>query len=118
MTLLKERLATALRPCISATDGLDRRWRQFWSYARLNAQLSDVPSSVIVLGMPELHGSRRILLGRNLYLYRDLYLETREKGVIRIGDDVVLSRGVHLVAYSGIEIGDGSMNGEYSSFPS
>jgi len=68
--------------------------------------------------MPELHGSRRILLGRNLYLYRDLYLETREKGVIRIGDDVVLSRGVHLVAYSGIEIGDGSMIGEYSSFPS
>lgn len=112
---LKTLLARAVRPITRAIEGRDNRWRQFWSFARLQAQVGDLDPSVIVLGMPELHGTRNIGFGTNLYLYRDLYLETREAGIIRIGDGVVLSRGVHLVAYSRIEIGSGSMIGEYSS---
>lgn len=112
---LKEILATAVRPFAGFGGRGDSRWRQFWSFARLNAQVANLDNSVIVLGMPELHGTRRIELGRELYLYRDLHLETREDGVIRIGDGVVLSRGVHLVAFDCIEIGAGSMIGEYAS---
>ena len=112
---LKEILATAIRPFAGIGGRGDSRWRQFWSFARLSAQVPQLDSSVIVLGMPELHGTRRIEFGRDLYLYRDLHLETREEGVIRIGDGVVLSRGVHLVAFEGIEIGTGSMIGEYAS---
>lgn len=112
---LKEILATALRPLAGIGGSGENRWRQFWSFARLSAHVPKLDSSVIVLGMPELHGTRRIEFGRNLYLYGDLYLETRESGSIVIGDDVVLSRGVHIVAYGGIEIGRGSMMGEYAS---
>jgi acetyltransferase-like isoleucine patch superfamily enzyme len=65
--------------------------------------------------MPEVHGTARITLGDDLYLYRDLYLETRETGRITLGDRIVLSRGVHIVSYEEIVIGTGSMIGEYSS---
>ncbi|NJD33533.1 MAG: acyltransferase [Betaproteobacteria bacterium] len=112
---LKEVLATAIRPFVGIGGRGDSRWRQFWSFACLSAQVPQLDPSVIVLGMPELHGTRRIEFGRNLYLYRDLHLETRDSGVIRIGDGVVLSRGVHLVAFEGIEIGAGSLIGEYAS---
>jgi acetyltransferase-like isoleucine patch superfamily enzyme len=54
-------------------------------------------------------------LGESLYLYPGLYFETQEEGVILIDDGVVLSRGVHVVAYSAIHIGAGTMIGEYSS---
>lgn len=90
-------------------------WRRLWAFARLQAGLPGLHPSVVVLGSPELHGTRQIRMGRDLYLYRDLYLETREQGRIDIGDGVVLSRGVHLAAHAGIEIGEGSMLGEYVS---
>jgi acetyltransferase-like isoleucine patch superfamily enzyme len=67
------------------------------------------------MNMPELHGSKNISLGRNLYLYRDLYLETQQHGRIIIGDDVVLSRGVHLVAFNAVVLESGVMIGEYTS---
>ncbi len=70
---------------------------------------------MVVLETPELHGTRQLKLGTNLYLYRDLYLETQESGVIDIGNEVVLSRGVHLVAYAGIVLEEGVMIGEYAS---
>jgi acetyltransferase-like isoleucine patch superfamily enzyme len=109
--LLADLIALPLR----GIDAIERRWCQFWAFARLRAVLPGLHASNVLLALPELHGTRRIRLGRNLYLYRDLYMETRFKGEIRIGDEVVLSRGVHLVAFAGIEIGAGSMIGEYSS---
>jgi acetyltransferase-like isoleucine patch superfamily enzyme len=65
--------------------------------------------------VPEIHGTGRIALGRNLYLYRDLYFETQREGSIRIGDNVVISRGVHIVSFARITIGENSMIGEYAS---
>jgi acetyltransferase-like isoleucine patch superfamily enzyme len=112
---MKQVLADFLAPIARMTRQLDGRWQRFWSYARLRSQVPSLDPSVVVLGMPELHGTHRIGLGRNLYLYRELHLETQGDGEIRLGDDVVLSRGVHLVAFSRIEIGTGSMIGEYTS---
>ncbi len=92
------------------------RLKRVWAHARLRQQIrSDVPSSVVILGVPEVQGSRRIYLGENLFLYRDLYFETQGDGEIHVGNNVVLSRGVHLVSFSRLEIGDNSLVGEYSS---
>jgi acetyltransferase-like isoleucine patch superfamily enzyme len=74
-----------------------------------------VDTSVVVLGTPEVRGSGEIRFGRNLLMYPNLYLETRDAGAIDIGDNVVLSRGVHIVAMAGVRIGAGSMIGEYTS---
>jgi len=111
----KRFLAQVLRPLAHSNRELHARWQRLWSYARLREQLADLDPSVVVLGMPEIHGTGRIHAGRNLYLYRDLHLETQEGGEIHLGDDVVLSRGVHLVSFARIDIGRGSMIGEYSS---
>jgi len=113
--VLKKALVTTLRPLAALSNRLDPV-RRLWANARFNSALGGtVHPSVVVLDMPELHGTRHITLGTNLYLYRDLYLETQESGYINIGNDVVLSRGVHLVAFAGIILEDGVMIGEYSS---
>ena len=112
---LKKALVTALRPLAAFSNRLDSI-RRLWANARLNSALGGtVHPSVVVLSMPEIHGTRQITLGTNLYLYRDLFLETQESGSIKIGNDVVLSRGVHLVAFAGIVLEEGVMIGEYSS---
>ncbi len=112
----KSLLGLALWPLAHLADAsMVAAWRRLWSYARLRAALPSLDSSSVVLGMPELHGSRCIVLGRDLYLYPGLYLETQEAGRIEIGDGVVMSRGVHVVAFDRVSIGAGSMIGEYAS---
>ena len=111
----KQLLAMGLWPLAAAAERIGRAWQRLWAYSRLHAALPGVDASVVILGVPEIHGTRAIELGRDLYLYRELYLETREAGQIRIGDRVVISRGVHLVAFAGIDIGPGAMIGEYCS---
>ena len=92
------------------------RARRLWAHARLSARIaSAVDPSVVILSPAEIHGTGRIFLGRNLFLYRDLYLETQDSGEIRIGENVVLSRGVHIVSFARIEIGENSLIGEYTS---
>lgn len=104
-----------LRPIAALSNRMDP-WRRLWAHARLRAALgSRLDPSVVVLGMPELHGSKDIRLGKDLYLYPALYLETREQGRIEIGDGVVLSRGVHIVSYASVILEDGVMVGEYTS---
>lgn len=89
---------------------------RLWALAKLRASLiHPVPASVVALGAPEVHGTGDIRLGERLYLYRELHLETQHGGRIHIGDDVVISRGTHIVAFQHIEIGAGSMIGEYAS---
>ena len=114
-SVLKKVLVTALYPFAAFSNRLGPVCR-LWANARLNSALGGtIHPSVVVLGTPELPGTRQITMGTNLYLYRDLYLETQESGRIKIGNDVVLSRGVHLVAFAGIVLENGVMIGEYSS---
>ena len=113
---MKRLLATLLAP-FAHRAGAWERLARLWAFARLRAELPGrrLDASNVVLGPAELRGSRRIRLGRRLFLYRELYLETQGSGEIAIGDGVVISRGAHLVAFAGIRIGDGSMIGEYAS---
>jgi acetyltransferase-like isoleucine patch superfamily enzyme len=105
-------IIAALRLTASPAENIVR----LWSFARLAASLKTaVDHSVVVLGVPEIHGSANITLGRDLMLYRELYLETQGQGRIEIGDGVVISRGTHIVSFSSITIGEGSMIGEYCS---
>lgn len=113
---LKGRVSATLAPLAGLLRRIGAPLGRLWNHARLRERLgAPIDPSIVVLGMPEVHGTAAITLGHNLYLYPGLYLETREAGTIEIGDDVVMSRGVHLVAFSRIEIGAGSMIGEYSS---
>ena len=90
--------------------------RRAWAHAKLSVRIEgSVDPSVVVLGCPEIQGTGRMTLGRNLYLYRELYFETQQKGSIVIGDDVVISRGTHIVAFARVAIGEKSMIGEYVS---
>ncbi len=112
---LKSLLAAVLSPVARVLRGAMETLRRLAAFVRLRADCPGVDSSVVALGPVEIQGTGRLTLGRNLYLYRDLHLETREQGEILIDDDVVLSRGVQLVAFSRISIGAGTMVGEYSS---
>jgi acetyltransferase-like isoleucine patch superfamily enzyme len=90
--------------------------RRAWAFSRLSGSITgSVDSSVVILGVPEIHGTARIILGKNLYLYRELYLETQGSGEIRIDDNVVISRGSHIVSLARVTIGADSMIGEYVS---
>lgn len=112
---LKRLLCRLLTPLARLRSGPLASAGRLWAFTRLSAQLPGVASSVVVLGMPELHGTRNIVLGEHLYLYPGLYLETQEAGHIHIGDGVVMSRGVHVVSYAEVRVGEGSMIGEYAS---
>ena len=113
--IAKTLLLPLLTPLAGARNRLDALAR-LWAHARLKAALGGrLDPSVVVLGPPEIHGTGRIELGRELYLYRDLHFETQESGRIAIGDGVVLSRGVHLVAFAEIVLEEGVMIGEYAS---
>jgi acetyltransferase-like isoleucine patch superfamily enzyme len=113
--MMKRALSLLLYPCARLRDAAGGL-RRLWAFTQLRATLrAPVHASVVVLGCPEVHGTRRIGLGRNLLLYRGLHLETRGEGSIDIGDGVVISRGVHIVAFAQLHVGAGSMIGEYTS---
>ncbi len=112
---MKQVVTTLLAPFARLAIAADPL-RRVWAHAKLSALVHGcIDPSVVVLGCPEVHGTGRILLGRNLYLYRELYFETQESGSISVGDDVVVSRGTHIVAFSQITIGANTMIGEYVS---
>jgi len=101
---------------VARAAGLLEKGRRLWAFASLQARLQTaIPASSVVLGTPEVHGTAAIQLGEELFLYPDLYLETQEAGRIAIGNRVVISRGAHIVSFRSIEIGEGTMIGEYSS---
>ena len=116
MVRLKSLLVAPLRSGLRGTARLRTSAFRIWSHADLSAQLEEtLPASVVVLGRSLVYGTQRVRFGDNVLLYPDLYLETQGAAKIEVGDGVVLSRGVHLVAMAGIHIGCGSMIGEYSS---
>jgi acetyltransferase-like isoleucine patch superfamily enzyme len=85
-------------------------------FSALRASLTlPLPVSTVVLGRANIYGTGRVRCGEGLLIYPNQYMETQGDGEINIGDGVVLSSGVHLVAYAGIRIGKGSMIGEFTS---
>jgi acetyltransferase-like isoleucine patch superfamily enzyme len=93
-----------------------RSWERVRSFSALRAQLLyPLPVSTVVLGRAQVYGSGRVRCGTGLLIYPNQYMETQGDGEIALGDGVVLSSGVHLVAYAGIFVGSGTMIGEYSS---
>ena len=113
---VKTLLSLALRPLAGLTHTLGPALRRLWAHAHLAAGLkSPLHPSVVIEGPVELHGTRRVTLGQRLYVYPGQYWETQGDGTLEIGDGVVLSRGVHLVAFAGVRIGAGTMIGEYAS---
>jgi acetyltransferase-like isoleucine patch superfamily enzyme len=101
---------------LRATANLQENIRRVYAHAALAAHLhAPLPASVVVLGKSWVYGTGAIHFGAHTLLYPDLHLETQGEAMITLGDGVVLSRGVHLVAMAGITIGRGVMIGEYSS---
>ena len=112
---MKSLITAAMAPAALIATRLSLIGRA-WAHARLSAQIAgSLHPSAVILGVPEVHGTGRIYTGVNLFLYRGLYLETQETGEIHLGDGVVISRGAHIVAFSRVEVGAGSMIGEYTS---
>lgn len=113
---LKPLAVTLLLPFAAVRRRVGEPLGRLWHHTRLRERLpAGLDPSVVVLGAPEIHGTANIRLGHALYLYPGLYLETQGAGLIEIGDAVVMSRGVHLVAFARIRVGAGSMIGEYTS---
>lgn len=113
--VIKRITVTVLKPIAKLIHMLSPLQR-LWAHTCLAAKLkTPLDSSVVAQGCPEIQGTANIQVGKNLLLYRELYWETQAEGKIVIGDDVVMSRGVHLVSFYRIEIGYGSMIGEYTS---
>jgi acetyltransferase-like isoleucine patch superfamily enzyme len=54
-------------------------------------------------------------MGRGARISAGVHLETQGSGVIVIGDGVVLSAGVHIVAFDRVEVCNDALIGEYSS---
>ncbi len=92
------------------------RWQRVWSLACLQEAVGcRVDPSNVILGRLELHGTSRIRFGKDALIYPGVYLETQGDGIITLGDGVVLSRGVHIVAFERVTLGNGCMVGEYAS---
>jgi len=113
---VKALLTKVLQPLAWCQRQLLGRWVRVWSLARLQEAIGQpVDASNVILGSVELHGTCNIRLGKNALIYPGVYLETQGAGSITLGDGVVLSSGVHIVAFDAVVLGDGCMVGEYSS---
>ena len=113
---LKGSLSTVLASVLRATGGLRKNLTRLYAHAALSADVAGgVPVSLVIEGRAFVDGTRNVRFGENVLLYSGLHLETQQDARIEIGDDVVISRGVHIVAMAGVTIGEGSMIGEYSS---
>lgn len=113
---MKWLLVGALMPLARLMAMVGESVRRIWAHARLRASVCGaVDPSVVIMGVAEVRGTARITLGKDLFLYPGLYLETQKLGRIVIGDGVVMSRGVHVVAFQEVNIGAGTLIGEYAS---
>ena len=113
---LKAIIVAPLSFALRITSKLFEAAHRVYSHAALAAHLNtSLPASVVVLGRTTVYGTGQVHFGNDILLYPDLHLETRGTASITIGDGVVISRGVNLVAMAGVFIGAGSMIGENTS---
>ena len=116
MSGLKSALSGPLRMMLAGTAKLRKAAGRLYAHAALAAQLKTrLPASVVVMGRLFVDGTRAVEFGEDILLYPDLHLETQGDARVLIGNGVVISRGVHIVAMAGVTIGAGSMIGEYTS---
>jgi acetyltransferase-like isoleucine patch superfamily enzyme len=114
--MVKTLLSRLLWPMARATRTLGAKWVALWSFARLRECLAaPLHTSNVILGVVSVEGTANIRIGRNARIYPGVLLETQGAGRIVIGDNVVLSRGVHIVAFEAVTLGDNCMVGEYAS---
>jgi acetyltransferase-like isoleucine patch superfamily enzyme len=112
----KGALSLLLSLVLRSMLGLRKNLTRLYAHAALSADLAEqAPASLVIEGRAFVEGTRSIHFGENVLLYSALHLETQGDARIEIGDDVVISRGVHIVAMAGVTIGAGSMIGEYAS---
>jgi acetyltransferase-like isoleucine patch superfamily enzyme len=114
--MVKNILSWLLWPLAGITRTLGAKLNALWSFARLRQNLATpLHASNVILGSVTVEGTANIRIGRNARIYPGVLLETQGAGRIVIGDNVVLSRGVHIVAFDAVTLGDHCMLGEYAS---
>lgn len=114
--MMKLFLSWLLMPCAWGIRTTSSKAMALWSFARLRETIRHpLHASCVVLGVVSVEGTGDIRIGRNARIYPGVVLETQGQGRIVIGDHVVLSRGVHIVAFDAVNIGDHCMVGEYAS---
>jgi acetyltransferase-like isoleucine patch superfamily enzyme len=117
---MKRKVKTLLSALLSflfcSSRQLREGLRRLFAHASLAGDLTTpLPASTVVLGRISVFGTRNLRIGRNVLFYPDLHLETQGEAWIDIGDGAVISRGTHIVAMAGVNIGRGTMVGEYTS---
>ena len=113
---IKGTTSPVLSSLLRSVRGLRRNLSRLRAHVLLSADLAQpAPASLVIEGRAIVDGAGDVRFGENVLLYSDLHFETRQGAEIEIGDDVVISRGVHIVAMAGVTIGAGSLVGEYSS---
>ena len=112
----KGRLSSFLSLVYGSTRYLRKKFTRLYAHSALSADLvGTVPASLVIEGLASIEGTCNIHFGEHVLLYPGLHLETQGKALIDVGDGVVISRGVHIVAMAGVTIGAGSLIGEYAS---
>lgn len=94
---------------------LGRIWKRLYRVAQLNANIAHKEYSVECDGCVHVVGTGNVKLGKNVRLGKETEFETRDIGIIEIGNDVRINKGCLLASHSNIIIGDFSMLGEYVS---
>jgi acetyltransferase-like isoleucine patch superfamily enzyme len=114
--MIKNLISWLLWPLAWAIRVPGERLVAIWSFSKLREAMSgQLHSSNVIVGPVSVEGTRNIRIGRNARIYPGVLLETQGTGSIDIGDNVVLSRGVHIVAFDAVKLGDDCMVGEYAS---
>jgi acetyltransferase-like isoleucine patch superfamily enzyme len=113
---IKSLLSNLLSGLLRITAPLRQDLTRIYGHASLAADLDEeLPASVVVLGRTWVYGSGHVRIGENVLLYPGVHLETQGDARIDLGDEVVISRGAHVVAMAGVTIGKGTLVGEYTS---
>ena len=114
--IVKFSLSHLIAVVLRDSTALRTRWCRIWAHAYLAANIRHpLPASVVILGKPEVYGTGNILIGSDVLLYPNVYLETQGDGSITIANDVVVSSGTHIVSRASVTIGQGTMIGESTS---
>ena len=114
MRLLKIFLIRLLTPFVALHEKFWEPWRRIWRHAKAGTRIHIHPSCVLT-GPIHIEGTGAITIGGKAHFYRDIHLETRQQGEIRLGEGVVISSGTHVVSFFGVHIGDKVMIGEFCS---